>query len=127
MSVFASKKFARVDIEPTASGKKQWVDLRTELSAGLRDLAYGRLYKRKAIDSDELEIDIEAALSLVQTLEIWVVDWEVYDDDDKPVELTPAALASLSVDTSEVLMRRVNELRAERDARKKAGSTDPAS
>ena len=122
MSVFASKQRERVELEKTESGKEQWIDLRRELTAGMRDYMYGRLYKRKSPNSDDLEIDVEAALSVVQTLEAWIVDWQVYDEDGEAVDLSPAALGALSMETSELVMQRINELRAERDARKKAGA-----
>lgn len=127
MSMFASRQSVRIEIEKTPGGKEQWVDLRRELTVGTRDYMYGRLYKRKAPDTDEIELDVESALSLAQTIECWVVDWQLYDEDEQPVELSPAGIAGLSIEGSELIMQRIGELRAERDARKKGGSPAPAS
>ena len=121
MSVFADDEPIRIEFEKTVDGREQWVELRRELNIAVEDAFNAKMFnakfdRQKAISgkldaSDfDLDIDLGRAMSTTSRLEMWIVDWQLYDKAGNDVDLTPAAIGQLSKGTVRILLDHIAAL-----------------
>lgn len=77
-----------------------------------------------ALDDASVTIDLERAEQV--RMEVYLADWSFKDDDDKPVELTPSAIAALDTETAEEIVAALDRHVAEVGEEKKASSGKPS-
>lgn len=95
-----------------------WVEVKTRLNWGETQRISSSLLRSIKGSEDEMGIDWAKYGSL--RLQTWLVDWSFKDGTDKPVKLTPAAIANLDPETAAeidaVLSAHVEKLDAEKKA-----------
>lgn len=94
-----------------------WIEVRDDLTWGAKQkLASAGLGGMQGFDSGDLatvKMDIDFAAFEIERVVAWVVDWSFRDANDKPVQVSRAAVERLDEETA-------NEIRAALDVHVKA-------
>lgn len=118
MNPFADDRPLRITLN---DDPLMWVDLRRELTIAVEDSFQAKMFNAK-FDKDkavagkldpkdiELNVDIGRAMSTAAKLEMWIVDWQLYDREGGEVELSDAAIGKLSKATTTILLDAIKAL-----------------
>lgn len=126
MNPFANDEPHRVDLGQDALGREQWIDLRRELTIAVEDAYNAKMFQAKFdrskaiagtldIKDIDLDIDLGRAMSNTARLEMWIVDWQLFDRQGQHVDLSSAAIGKLSKATSQLLLNQISVLEADAD------------
>lgn len=124
MNPFADDEPLRITLNDKP---EMWVDLRRELNIGVEDAFNAKMFAAK-FDRDkalagkldprdiDLDIDLGRAMSNAAKLEMWIVDWQLYDKAGNEVPLNAAAITRLKKETATVLLDAIRGLEERGDA-----------
>lgn len=124
MNPFADDEPLRITLNDKP---EMWVDLRRELNIGVEDAFNAKMFAAK-FDRDkalagkldprdiDLDIDLGRAMSNAAKLEMWIVDWQLYDKAGNEVPLNAASITKLNKATATVLLDAIRGLEERGDA-----------
>lgn len=123
MNPFADAEPLRIAIN---KDPEMWVDLRRELTIGVEDAFNAKMFaakfdREKAIAGKldlkdiDLDIDLGRAMSNAAKLEMWIVDWQMFDKAGNEVPLNAAGISKLNKATATVLLDAIKGIEARGD------------
>ena len=109
---------------PADDPERFWVDIKAKLKAG--DIRYRNSQTMKAhmnATSDgtdpQMQTEIELGAMQAATLERAIVAWNLTDEADKPVGITPEAIAELDQEDAEFIAAEINQRNPQRSRQEK--------
>lgn len=106
-----AKRFSRVETTRLPLSDGDWIEIKRELTLG-EILAVRR-------KSTTPEGTVDDSTMLLAKFEAYLTDWSFRDDDDKPVAVSAATIASLNETTAAEIM---TAIRAHEEAEGEAGN-----
>jgi|SRR5215831_2424808 len=100
-----------------------WIDIKTELNAGERRHAFGRLVKEMRV-GEQTTLDPEQ-VGITRLCE-YILGWSFTDTAGRPVEVSEEAIKALDMDSFAELIAAIDKHEAVIDAKRSAEKKDSA-
>jgi hypothetical protein len=97
-SWFVRPAVVRLDL-----GDGQWAEVKEQITYGEAQRLSGAMLRTVKTAAGDNEVGVDFARYAVLKLQTWLVDWSFRDDQDKPVDVSPAAIENLTPEAAEAL------------------------